>query len=527
MDLYRLDNRFRRLDVLDVYESLIWTERWQGIGEFDLLMARTNGNRRFTTPGAYLAIDQSDRVMIIETVENTVDGDGAEKIRVTGRSMERVLEDRAVLTANSEPWSYTGAPADAARELFTQICKDGLIAQNDIIPEIGEENLAIDPYITDVGSWRTSGVLSITEEDGYRVLTVETNNTSSAYADSANSYFYTNGTILHGEAWIKVTEPMAMRTRMVNYGGATGGDTPPWTDQTPEDGWVYHSASTVTSGDEGGWYRFLPWGLTPNGTEGFHVRGYRVTRYTPPLYPEDTIPEWQGQEEFEIGPKSLASALTEICAEYDLGYRIVRHPKSEDLFFAVYSGSDRTGGQMVDDPIIFSPEFNNIENTSELTSEALYKNVAYVYSGTYHLTVFAPEASYGAPGLKRRVMLVSASDITDEMSPVQRERSMRGQGMAALMSNRNVKIFDGEASKDGRYKYGRDYYLGDVVEIRDSMGSSNYSRVAEQIFVSDQEGERSYPTLTSVNDITEGTWLSWTGNEAWEDMHTDTWADQP
>jgi hypothetical protein len=54
-------------------------------------------------------------------------------------------------------------------------------------------------------------------------------------------------------------------------------------------------------------------------------------------------------------------------------------------------------------------------------------------------------------------------------------------------------------------------------------------RVTEQIFVSDSQGERSYPTLTVNTFITTGSWLSWMNNKVWLDLDGDatTWSEQP
>ena len=78
--------------------------------------------------------------------------------------------------------------------------------------------------------------------------------------------------------------------------------------------------------------------------------------------------------------------------------------------------------------------------------------------------------------------------------------------------------------QNSTYKYGVDYGLGDLVELRDSSGNINVMRVTEQIFVSDKEGIRSYPTLTFDMLITPGTWLARPTNQQWADVTTETWA---
>jgi hypothetical protein len=68
----------------------------------------------------------------------------------------------------------------------------------------------------------------------------------------------------------------------------------------------------------------------------------------------------------------------------------------------------------------------------------------------------------------------------------------------------------------------RDYRLGDLVEMRNGDKATTHRRVTEQIFVSDSQGDRSYPTLTLNQYITPGTWDSW-GNETWDVGGEETW----
>jgi hypothetical protein len=42
-------------------------------------------------------------------------------------------------------------------------------------------------------------------------------------------------------------------------------------------------------------------------------------------------------------------------------------------------------------------------------------------------------------------------------------------------------------------------------------------RVTEQIFISDAQGDRSYPTLISEMLLSSGYWYGWGGNVFWDD----------
>jgi hypothetical protein len=175
---------------------------------------------------------------------------------------------------------------------------------------------------------------------------------------------------------------------------------------------------------------------------------------------------------------------------------------------------------------VFAPDLDNLQNTTELTTISGSKNVAYVFNAQGFEEVYAVGTDPEVAGFERRVLLVSADDI--EGTPTAEEIStyLIQKGKDELSKARSFSAFDGEISQDSNYTYGIDYELGDIVELRNVDGATNKMRVIEQIFVSDAEGERSYPTLAINLFITPGSWLAWDYNQVWEEVDPDLdWAD--
>jgi hypothetical protein len=206
---------------------------------------------------------------------------------------------------------------------------------------------------------------------------------------------------------------------------------------------------------------------------------------------------------------------------------MLRNFDASEIYFDVYSGSDRTSGQTVHSPVIFTPELDNLQNTKELTSIDKAKNVAYVFSPAGFQMVYAIGVDPEIEGFARKVLVVNASDITSENPDVASALIQRGN--EELAQYRTYQAFDGEISQLSQYKYGTHYHLGDLVEQRNLSGVTNNMRVSEQIFVQDREGERAYPTLTLNTYINTGSWLSWLNNKTWLDLDPDptTWSEQP
>lgn len=240
------------------------------------------------------------------------------------------------------------------------------------------------------------------------------------------------------------------------------------------------------------------------------------------IYPEDTIEEVSANVVWEQEPDSLYNAMKKICDMYDLGFRLVRNGDTSQLYFDIYSGSDRTSQQTLLDPVIFAPNLDNMTNTTEITTTEDTKNCAYVFSSQGFEVVYAIGTDPDVTGFDRRVISVNADDLeTPEggvaPTPAQISSHLIRAGNEALNEHRSWTGFDGELNENTSFEYEKDYFLGDLVDMRNEDGAVNRMRVTEQIFVSDKEGDRSYPTLAVNLFITPGSWLT-LGNKKWVDF---------
>lgn len=246
--------------------------------------------------------------------------------------------------------------------------------------------------------------------------------------------------------------------------------------------------------------------------------------YEGTFLPNDNIPEPVDPITVQISPQTVYDAIKSICDTWSLGFRILRQGDLSRLYFDIYSGSDRTASQTILPAVVFTPELDNLQNTTELTSIDDYKNVAYVFSPDGFEVVFPQDVNPDVAGFERSILVVDANDITTE-SVTNVSLALIQRGNEELAKHRSYAAFDGEISNTSNYKYGRDYYLGDLVDVRNKDGVTNQMRVTEQIFVSDSEGERSYPTLAINLFIDTGTWLAWDNNQVWQDVPDTTfWA---
>jgi len=382
MQLHVLDEYFRRKTLIDKFESMIWAERFTDIGDFELVIISNVKNRAQFIPGAKLGLDASQRVMLVETVENKQDEEGRQLLSIKGRSLELVLEERVATNfiGGREPdytWDLPGTPGNIARDIFDYVIRNHTLNADDAIP------------------YMTAG---------------------------------------------------------------------------------------------------------------------------PSMFLADTIAEPTDSIIVNLKPTSVYKAIKDICTAYGLGFRIVVDPEGPYLYFDVYAGNDHRSSQNSLPSVVFSSALDNLTNVSELNSIATYKNTAYVFSINGAAIVVGGETGSSQTGFIRRVLYVNATDIT-EAAGTTLDELLEARGQEELAKAKKISAFDGVISQFSMYTYNDSYLVGDLVEMRTEDGIIKYVRVVEQIFVSDAEGDRSYPTLSDVLFITPGSWLDWKYNIYWADLN--------
>src|SRR5690349_14295293 len=94
MEVYMRDTVWRRTAVMDAFESRRWTQRLNACGDFQSKMPKTRNNRERLPIGTRITINDSYRVMTVETVEDSTDDQGVSSLIFKGRSLEAIFQSR-------------------------------------------------------------------------------------------------------------------------------------------------------------------------------------------------------------------------------------------------------------------------------------------------------------------------------------------------------------------------------------------------------------------------------------------------
>lgn len=98
MDLHALDiDTIKPGPLIEGYDSLIWTERFAECGDFVLMTGRVNDTRKKLPEGSLCKITESQEIMIVDSHKITTDENGKTLLRIEGRSLETIFENRPAI----------------------------------------------------------------------------------------------------------------------------------------------------------------------------------------------------------------------------------------------------------------------------------------------------------------------------------------------------------------------------------------------------------------------------------------------
>ena len=127
MIFYVLDKEYKPFMVLEDYESAIWTERYWECGDFEITMYATDYSFMNLKTDMLVVNPESDRVMVIEKIEIETDIENGNKIKLSGRSLESILDRRVVwgkknfMASDSTDTDPKGVPVvDVLEELINE-----------------------------------------------------------------------------------------------------------------------------------------------------------------------------------------------------------------------------------------------------------------------------------------------------------------------------------------------------------------------------------------------------------------------
>lgn len=233
----------------------------------------------------------------------------------------------------------------------------------------------------------------------------------------------------------------------------------------------------------------------------------------------------------------LLDVIEDQCQLNDLGFKMTYNEEASTLDFMLYYGEDRSYEQEKNPWVVFSPQFDNLLSSNYLKSLKNLRTAAVIGGDANYergQEVVDVDGKPEMTGIDRREMYVDGSDI-ELPNPTVNEESIRERlekrgkteaeiqaaidqamaiaveqttavyrsqleqkGLEELSKTYIVEAFEGEIEAVRQYVYDRDFFIGDVVQVRDSYGKEASSRITEVVRSHDLTGETMVPTFTTL-----------------------------
>lgn len=541
--MYYIKNRaFDNLCLVEEYESLIWTDRYDCAGDFELMLPLTNEAVQYAVIDNYLYSTESEHTMIIETVDLTYDTDRGYMVKVSGRSLESILDRRIV-------WkTYKNTGEKYLLIVIEELLQDNLmeysprrtdehIIENFTIhrstnPEVYEIKIDSIQFTGDnlyeviVSLCRAYGLgfkITLDLNDinyGKFVFEVYKGTTRTGYTDVA---IMERGSDFRNK---NVYDPPASYDDNYVIGSTPSNPDEPIPEayfhldaiydaniakQKKTQSYLNRSCNLYTSDrllwtdqiyDE--YSQNISFAVTPSQD----VVGYSMWfgEYNSPNIKE-LIPNHyaEGARLFSTPLKAGHTYTFHVKMFYYFGFKMCWQYNNAAGAYFTSIVSEEIDETAVYVPVMFSEEYKNLASLEYLNSKAAYKTIAKIDgAGEGELRFTTEYMTENAHGLDRREMYVDARDISENdqdgnpLSADEYTKLLLERGREKLEQVQQTTSLTCEIDPDVEWKFGKDYYLGDIIKIESQLGVSENAIVTEMVFSDDVDGRRVFPGLELI-----------------------------
>jgi hypothetical protein len=206
--------------------------------------------------------------------------------------------------------------------------------------------------------------------------------------------------------------------------------------------------------------------------------------------------------EAQYARDELYESIEKLCVSNNIGFKVTLDDVNNKLVFLLYAGVDRSYDQLTNPYVVFSKEFDNIINSDYSKSTKTLKNVT-VVAGEGDGDARKTKVVGDATGIERREMYTDASNVSQTVDSVVLSdddyyAQLEQKGNEDLAENVLESSFDSQIDYTRTYKYGEDYFLGDIIQIVNGYGIQAKAQVTEIIRSQNESGIEMYPTFVII-----------------------------
>ena len=213
--------------------------------------------------------------------------------------------------------------------------------------------------------------------------------------------------------------------------------------------------------------------------------------------------EFGDEVEFDAG-EEIYDAIVSICETFNMGFKLVMDSEY-NFVFSLYKGVDRSYKQDNNPYVTFSKKLENLIESDYAEDSHDYKNLALVIheNGEGEPRSETQVTVTEETGLYRREVFVTADNVDSSDPPETILAKMIQSGRNALEEAKISKVFNCQLDSEQTFEYGKDFYLGDIVQVVNEYGMEFRSRVIEYVTSYASDGINIYPSFEVVNEYFE------------------------
>lgn len=183
---------------------------------------------------------------------------------------------------------------------------------------------------------------------------------------------------------------------------------------------------------------------------------------------------------------NLYEAVQKYCQDNEIGFKVTLN-ESNEFVFELYAGADRSANQVVNDLVLFAKQYDNIQSSDFYTDSKEFKNFVILVPNSSTAVYYGNST---AKGLKHREHYHSCqAETQDEMDYY--------ANIELLTNSRDISVTAEVDPYNSQYKYGEDYFLGDVVQVASEI-TEGQARITEYTINVTESGKNCYPTFEFI-----------------------------
>lgn len=487
MNLFVLDKELDVIAIVDTYTSFIWTDRYQEAGDFELCMPMDQILLSYIKRDHYLWRNDSEHVMIIESIKIESDSEDGDRAIITGRSLESILDRRVIWGLKNLSGDFQDAVKTLLEECIISPSKPERKIANfkfEATDDTRITDLSIDTQYTGDNLYEVICALCKERNIGFKVTLNDSKQfVFKLYSGDDRSYDqFQNPYVVFSPNFDNIIDSTYQESseglkNVTLVGGEGEGTERRYTAVGNIEGLerreLFTDARDISSDDD------------TDMTESFDFT----------QYPNQVF---NNSSKTFITNGNFNSCMVDVSdfAGRTISISIPKYNNGQGVKSNLATILVNSSRQYISTLKVWDvyDEDTTVKTRGSLENYeiALPIDAKFIYTSMFSQTAINNDVYYGeADDFECTSIKVSNAEYIT---------MLRQRGSEDLAENTELISFDGQAETSQMFKYGVDFFMGDIVNVLDNYGHDIKSRVVELITSENEDGSTTtYPTFATMD----------------------------